>query len=119
MQLARPPDEIIGDRTFDGFAYGVFQACYLGYNLDEQFVGKGCMAEALRSAIPLVFDEIGLHRIMANYMPSNVRSGNVLKRLDFRVERYSRDYLRLNGEWRDHILAAIHSDEWRQNATVQ
>ncbi len=112
--LAREnPRRIIGNCSFDGFSFGVFQACYLGYNLDKGEIGNGYMTEALDAAISYVFDLTGIHRIMANYMPSNVRSGNVLKRLGFRVEGYARNYLRLNGAWQDHILTAMHSDEWK------
>ena len=111
--LAREnPRRIIGNCSFDGFSFGAFQACYLGYNFDKDEVGNGYMTEALDAAISYAFELTGIHRIMANYMPTNARSGNVLKRLGFRVEGYARNYLRLNGAWQDHILTAMHSDEW-------
>jgi ribosomal-protein-alanine N-acetyltransferase len=65
------------------------------------------MQEALTGAIAYVFDELRLHRIMANYMPINERSGRLLRRLGFVVEGYARDYLFIAGGWRDHVLTAL------------
>ena len=53
-----------------------------------------------------------MHRIMANYMPHNQRSGNLLKKLGFVVEGYARDYLLINGKWEDHILTSLNNDNY-------
>jgi hypothetical protein len=53
------------------------------------------------------------HKIMANYMPSNNRSAAVLRRCGFTVEGLARDYLRINGEWRDHVLTSRINPQWR------
>lgn len=61
------------------------------------------MHEALQAAISYIFDELYLHRIMANYMPHNVRSGHLLSR----VEGMAKNYLFINGAWRDHVLTTL------------
>lgn len=101
------PGRIIGSCGFTEFARGPFQACTLGYGLDRNEQGKGVMTEALGVAIDFVFGTLRMHRIMASYMPTNERSGVLLRRLGFAVEGYARDYLFINGAWRDHILAAL------------
>ena len=53
-----------------------------------------------------------IHRIMANYMPHNQRSGNLLARLGFEKEGYAKDYLLIDGEWRDHVLTALTTRDW-------
>lgn len=98
---------VLGTCNFTNFIRGPFQACYLGYLLDKDAVGRGLMQEALRAAIRYAFDEMRLHRIMANYMPRNERSANVLRRLGFTVEGYARDYLQIAGRWEDHIMTAL------------
>ncbi len=98
---------IAGECGFTAFVRGPFQACYLGYRLDSAHVGQGLMQEALTAAIRYVFDTLELHRIMANYRPTNERSGNLLRRLGFVVEGYARDYLFLDGAWRDHVLTSL------------
>jgi ribosomal-protein-alanine N-acetyltransferase len=49
---------------------------------------------------------------MANYMPTNKRSGNLLERLGFTVEGYAKDYLLINGSWRDHLLTSGTNPNW-------
>ncbi len=69
------PGVIIGLCNLTQIFYGSFQACYLGYKIDIEHEGKGIMSEALQAVIAYAFEELALHRIMANYMPSNARSG--------------------------------------------
>ncbi len=107
------PTEIIGQINFNNFVRGAAQFCYLGYGLAEIEQGKGYMTEALQVAINYVFKELNMHRVMANYIPDNQRSGNVLKRLEFVVEGYSRDYLLINGQWQDHILTSLTNKDWQ------
>lgn len=103
---------IIGQITLSGITRGVFQAAYLGYGLDRRHVGKGYMSEALRATIAYCFDEMRLHRIMANYMPANERSRRLLERLGFEREGFARDYLHLAGKWQDHVLTSITNPDW-------
>lgn len=98
---------VIGKCNFTQFVRGSFQACYLGYSLDEQASGQGFMTEALHAAIAYAFETLALHRIMANYVPTNEQSGKLLRRLGFVVEGYARNYLFINGAWQDHILTAL------------
>ena len=107
------PEVIIGTVNFNNFVRGVFKACYLGYSIAESEQDKGYMTEALKVAIKYVFEELHIHRIMANYMPRNERSGNLLKRLGFTIEVNARDYLMINGRWEDHILTSLTNHKWK------
>ena len=98
---------VVGDCNFTNFVRGPFQACYLGYKISERAEGRGLMHEALAAGISYAFEGLRLHRIMANYVPTNERSGRLLRRLGFTVEGYARDYLIVGGAWRDHILTAL------------
>jgi ribosomal-protein-alanine N-acetyltransferase len=104
---ADPDGEIVGDVNLSQICRGAFQACYLGYNLDHCYVGSGVMAEALTEVIRYAFEDLMLHRIQANYIPTNERSGRLLRRLGFTVEGYARDYLYIDGAWRDHVLTSL------------
>jgi [ribosomal protein S5]-alanine N-acetyltransferase len=105
-------ERVIGNIGFSNIVRGIAQNCTLGYSIGAEEEGQGLMYEALRATIPVVFRELNLRRIEANYVPHNRRSGELLRRLGFQVEGYSRDYLRIAGEWEDHIRTALTNPHW-------
>ncbi|MEO8778893.1 MAG: GNAT family N-acetyltransferase [Rhodanobacter sp.] len=102
------PDEqeIRGSVALSNVMRGPFQACLLGYGIGARWHGTGLMHEALEATLAWAFDELDLHRVMANYLPHNERSARLLARLGFEREGYARAYLKIAGQWQDHVLAA-------------
>jgi ribosomal-protein-alanine N-acetyltransferase len=98
---------ILGTCNYTNVVRGPFLACNLGYQVARSHQGMGLMAEALRATNAFVFREMRLHRIMANYRPENERSARLLERLGFEREGLARDYLFIDGQWRDHVLTAL------------
>jgi ribosomal-protein-alanine N-acetyltransferase len=99
--------QMLGTCFLSVIVRGFFQACYLGYSVDAAQQGKGLMFEALQEVIRYAFEEMRLHRIMANYVPHNLRSAHLLTRLGFSQEGYAKGYLKIAGQWQDHILTAL------------
>lgn len=112
FELLETPGKFIGVVNFTQIARGPFQACYLGYSVDREFQGKGMMYEALGAGIRYIFDEKHIHRVMANHLPENQRSAGVLKRLGFRVDGTSPEYLYIQGAWRTHVLTSLTNPNW-------
>lgn len=112
LTLARhdAPERVVGVANFTGVQRGPLLACNLGYSLAAAAEGRGLMFEALSVAIPFAFERLELHRVQANYRPVNERSGRLLRRLGFVVEGYARDYLWIDGAWRDHVLTSRSRD---------
>lgn len=104
---------VIGTLEFSQISRGPFQACYLGYGIAEKYQGRGLMYEGLKAAIDYAFADLNLHRIMANHLPENDRSARLLQRLGFIRECVAKNYLRINGEWRDHVLNSLTNSNWR------
>jgi [ribosomal protein S5]-alanine N-acetyltransferase len=100
---------VIGQISFTAYTRGPHQSTNLGYSIHHGYEGRGFMTEALRGAIEFAFTRLAFHRVAANYMPINERSGRVLRTLGFSIEGYARDYLFLNGAWRDHVLTALYN----------
>lgn len=102
----RDTDQLIGVCNYTNIVRASFQACHLGYSLAASAQGQGYMNEALTASLHHVFTHLNLHRVMANYVPENTRSGRLLSRLGFVEEGVAKDYLHINGRWRDHVLTS-------------
>ena len=98
---------VIGVINLSQIVRGAFQAGVLGYSLDRDAEGEGLMTEGLSALIEHAFGALGLHRLMAAYRPENTRSAAVLKRLGFEREGFAKNYLFIDGAWRDHELTAL------------
>lgn len=99
--------ELLGRCNYTNIVKGVFQACNLGFSLAESAQGRGVMKKSLQITNSYCFEQVGLHRIMANHLPSNVRSERLLQSLGFEKEGYARAYLKIAGAWEDHILRSL------------
>lgn len=108
--------QVIGTVGFTQIQRGALQACHLGYGLDAAWQGRGLMQWAAAQGIAFVFGPLRLHRVMAQYVPENVRSAQVLARLGFQIEGRARRYLQLNGVWRDHVLTSLLREDGEQAA---
>jgi [ribosomal protein S5]-alanine N-acetyltransferase len=113
LMAREAPDTVIGTIGFSQIFRGPFCNCVLGYQIDGGFEGKGLMHEALQTAIRYMFTEQRLHRINANYRPENARSGRLLTRLGFCIDGYAKNYLFIDGQWRDHIQTSLLNDQFR------
>ncbi len=104
-RVRRSP-EVAGTCNFTQIAKGAFRACFLGFQVARAHEGRGLMREALGASVEYAFRELRLHRIMANHRPENARSAKLLDRLGFVQEGYAREYLFIDGAWRDHVLTS-------------
>lgn len=107
------PERVIGNANFTQVFRSPAHYCTLGYGLDREYEGKGMMREGLETALEYMFGPQNFHRVQANYVPRNERSGGLLRRLGFVIEGYARDYLLLNGRWEDHILTSKTNTVWK------
>ena len=95
--------KIIGYINFFDITFGVFQSCIVGYKIDKDERNNGYMQEGLNKMIDVIFNDLKLHRIEANVLPTNGPSITLLQKLGFEREGYGKKYLKINGEWQDHI----------------
>lgn len=104
---------LVGGLTLSHVVRGVTQSCSLGYWMGEAYAGQGLMTAAVKAIIPFVFDTLRLHRLEAACLPHNAASIRLLEKAGFTREGYARRYLCIDGQWQDHILHAIVSDDPR------
>jgi len=99
-------DALVGGINLSHVHRGVSQSCSVGYWMGEKFVRQGLMSDAVKTTLNFIFEDLGLHRVEAACVPANVASRDLLRKVGFQEEGYARKYLRINGNWEDHLLFA-------------
>ncbi|MDX3925518.1 MAG: GNAT family protein [Shinella sp.] len=107
LLFSRSEQVLLGGLTIGYIRRGAAQCCMIGYWMGERHAGKGHMLSALNLAIPYIFSALQLHRIEAACIPDNARSIGLLEKAGFQREGYLREYLKINGEWRDHVMYSL------------
>jgi [ribosomal protein S5]-alanine N-acetyltransferase len=112
----RPEDDaLVGGVTLSNVRRGVAQMATLGYWVGEPFARHGYISGAVKAAARFAFGVLALHRIEAACVPENHRSHGLLLKAGFEAEGRARAYLKINGEWRDHLLFGMIADATGRN----
>jgi [ribosomal protein S5]-alanine N-acetyltransferase len=109
-----PAGTLVGGVNLSHVRRGVAQSASLGYWMGAAYANQGLMGEALGALLPYAFERLGLHRIEAACLPRNKPSRALLAKLGFREEGYSVKYLKINGQWQDHVLYALLAEDYRR-----
>ena len=102
---------LVGRISLGGISRGALQNAYLGYGVDIEHGGRGIATKAVTLAVEVAFEDLGLHRVQAAVVPENTASARVLEKAGFREEGLARRYLFLDGQWKDHRMFALTSDD--------
>ena len=105
---------LAGVINFSEIVRGAFHSAYVGYYAFAPLAGDGYMSEGFALALDFAFRTLKLHRVEANVQPGNRRSLNLVERLGFEREGYSRRYVKVGGRWRDHVRFAMLADDWKK-----
>ena len=109
--LKSEPKTLVGGFTISNIRRGVAQTGTLGYWIGETLAGQGYGHEALLAICGDAFNVHKLHRLEAATVLDNERSMRLLISCGFQKEGTARQYLKINGQWRDHhLFARLKSD---------
>ena len=108
-------DRIAGRIALSNVARGAWQNATVGYYVDRACSNRGYATEAVRLVLRFAFDDAYLHRVQAGVLPENAASARVLEKAGFRREGVSLRYLKINGEWRDHLMYAMTVEDWERS----
>lgn len=100
-------NNILATCNLSNIIYGPFRACFIGFSVSKEHQGKGIMKKLCSRVLEYAFNELNLNRLMANYMPGNIRSEKLLTSLGFEKEGFAKRYLKINGVWEDHVLTSL------------
>ncbi len=97
---------LMGGITLSNVRRGVAQAGTIGYWVGRPHARQGVMTEAVGLTLRFAYEDLGLHRVEAACLPTNVASRALLTKCGFHEEGYAPQYLKIDGAWRDHVLFA-------------
>lgn len=104
--------EFVGVINLNSIRLEPFSSASLGYYADEKHAGKGYMKEAIRLVLAHAFYKIGLNRVEANIQPGNDASIALAKSVGFTKEGFSRKYLQIGNDYRDHERWAFLAEDF-------
>ena len=98
---------LVGGITLSNIRRGVAQTGAVGYWVGEPHARQGHTLAAVEALRGFAFDRLGLHRLEAACLPENEASSRLLRRAGFQPEGRASAYLKINGDWRDHLLFGL------------
>ncbi|MEP6342349.1 MAG: GNAT family protein [Maricaulaceae bacterium] len=101
-----PGEHLIGAVNVMRIQRSAAQSAQLGYWLGKGFSGQGHGRAAIGRVCEYCYNDLGLHRLEAAVRSENNRSISLLKALNFHEEGVARGYLKIDGQWHDHIIYA-------------
>lgn len=99
-----------GQLTVTGFQWGSLASATLGYWIDQRVAGRGYTPIAVALATDHCF-AAGLHRMEITIRPENTASLRVVEKLGFRDEGLRERYMHVDGDWRDHRVFSLLSED--------
>lgn len=93
---------------------GNFQCAALGYYAFKPYAGKGLMREGLLLVLKHAFSKMKLHRLEANIQSANRASLALVKKFGFVKEGFSRRFVKVCGQWKDHERWALLVEDFRK-----
>jgi [ribosomal protein S5]-alanine N-acetyltransferase len=106
-----------GEFNLNEIVHGAFQNAYAGWKVSAEVARQGIGMEGATALLDIAFAPppvgLGLHRVQANAVPSNAPSVALMQKLGMRYEGLAKRYLKIAGEWRDHVMYAKTVEEHR------
>jgi RimJ/RimL family protein N-acetyltransferase len=85
----------------------------LGWTLDPAVGGRGLATEAVRAALRIAFEDLGVRRVVASAFADNAPSLRLAERVGMRRESYAvGDSLHRDLGWIDGVGYALLAEEW-------
>lgn len=97
---------LLGAINLNNIRRGIAQTATLGYWIGQAHARNGYMTAATQMLLKHAFYDMGLHRVEAACLPTNVASIALLKKVGFEQEGFAKSYLKIAGVWHDHLLFA-------------
>lgn len=105
---------LIGDVAFCIKDDDIRQAT-IGFTIASRYWGQGFATEALNILLDYLFEDINLHRLVADCDTENIGSWKTLEKLGFRREAHFVESLLIDGRYTSEYHYGLLQREWRAN----
>ena len=117
-------NQVVGQLNVSNILYGSVSSAILGYWIAPEFAGRNITPTAVAMAIDYLLSIVGLHRVEIDIRPENKASLRIVEKLGLRYEGLKKGFIHINGDWRDHYVFAVTSEEvpggilnrWKSNS---
>ena len=106
---------VIGDVAFCPTLYDERQTI-MGYSLSRLFWRQGYAFEAVSTLLVYLFQQLNMHRIVAECDVENIASWKLLEKLGFRREAHLIENVYFKGKYGSEYHYAMLRREWEQNS---
>lgn len=103
---------VVGRTLLTSIVRGGFQSATIGYWVSENESGRGIASRALGLLVDHAFGDLGLHRLEAATTLTNHASAHILGKAGFEPYGVARNYLWMEGRWRDHRMFQLLNADW-------
>ena len=107
--------ELIGDVAFCTLISDEQQAL-MGYSLASPFWHQGYAFEAVSTLLKYLFQDRGLHRVIAECDVDNIASWKLLEKLGFRREAHLVENVYFKGKYGSEFHYALLAREWQKGS---
>ena len=89
----------------------------LGYWIGKPYWGQGYCTEAAKELVRYGFEDLGLHRIHANHLGSNLPSGKVMQKVGMNYEGTRPEHYKRWGVYEDRVEYGLLAHDWYKLAS--
>lgn len=107
-------DLLVGGCTLSNIRRRAAMSATLGYWIGRDHVRRGYALSSVKAVVRSAFEDLKLERLEAACLQENTASQNLLAKAGFVKEGVARNYLRINGKRRDHVLFGLDPADFRQ-----
>ena len=104
-------DTLVGQLNVSQIHYGALASASIGYWVGRDFAGRGITPTSVALVTDYCFTKRGLHRVEICICTDNQPSLAVVRKLGFHYEGLRRNYIHINGRWRDHFAFSLTKED--------
>ncbi len=104
-------DTVVGEIVFNMESWQS-QRAEIGYRLHKSAAGKGLCTQAAKILVNYLFEEIGVHKVVAKCDPRNQASSGVMEKLGMVKEAEYKQHYLVGDEWTDQADYGLLRQDW-------